>query len=207
METATVVAVSRTGVGWLPGDVFHLGYPDKIIRGGSLLRNPRLWSIGGLIVAILVAGGPRTSGGNKDEQEIRALYDRWAAAFRAKDVDTIMRNYAAGQELFVFDVTPPRQHVGFDDYKKDYQDFFVAFPGPVDRLEIQELSIVTDGKLAYSHCVEPVTVTAKDGSKFSITLRITDGLRKIHGKWLITQEHVSVPVDLETGKPDLASKP
>jgi uncharacterized protein (TIGR02246 family) len=171
------------------------------------VRNPRLWSIGGLIVAILVAGAPRTSGGNKDEQEIRALYDRWAAAFRAKDVDTIMRNYAAGQELFVFDVTPPRQHVGFDDYKKDYQDFFAAFPGPVDRLEIQELSIVTDGKLAYSHCVEPVTVTAKDGSKFSIKLRITDGLRKINGKWLITQEHVSVPVDLETGKADLASKP
>jgi hypothetical protein len=29
----------------------------------------------------------------------------------------------------------------------------------------------------------------------------------VHGKWLIAQEHVSVPVDLSTGKPDFQSKP
>jgi hypothetical protein len=27
------------------------------------------------------------------------------------------------------------------------------------------------------------------------------------GRWLIIHEHVSVPVDLDTGKPDLSSKP
>jgi len=36
---------------------------------------------------------------------------------------------------------------------------------------------------------------------------VSDVYRKIHGKWLIVQEHVSVPVDLNTGKPDLLSKP
>jgi ketosteroid isomerase-like protein len=50
-------------------------------------------------------------------------------------------------------------------------------------------------------------MTAKDGSKFNLTARVTDCYRKINGKWLITQEHVSVPVDLNTGKPDLTSKP
>jgi len=30
---------------------------------------------------------------------------------------------------------------------------------------------------------------------------------KIKGKWLIVQEHVSVPVDLATAKADLNSKP
>ena len=39
------------------------------------------------------------------------------------------------------------------------------------------------------------------------TARVTDGYRKINGKWLITLEHVSVPVDLETGKADINSKP
>jgi len=66
---------------------------------------------------------------------------------------------------------------------------------------------VTGRMLAYSHCIQPLIVTAKDGSKFSITLRVSDCYRKINGKWLITMEHVSVPVDLETGKADLASKP
>ncbi len=50
-------------------------------------------------------------------------------------------------------------------------------------------------------------ITRKDGSKFSFTVRVTDGYRKVNGKWVITQEHVSVPVDLATSKPDLASKP
>ena len=171
------------------------------------MRNSGLWIVAGLMVVSLHTAASQTSGGNKDEQEIRAIEDRFATAVRAKDVDSIMKNYAPGAGLFVFDVIPPRQYVGFDAYKKDWQDFFATFPGPVDKFEVQDLSIETDGKLAYSHSIQPATLTAKDGSKFNLTVRVTDCYRKINGKWLITQEHVSVPVDMETGKPDLASKP
>ena len=65
--------------------------------------------------------------------------------------------------MFGFDVTPPRQYVGFDAYKKDFEDFFAAFPGPVDKFEVQHLSIVTEGKLAYSHSIQPGMLTVKDG--------------------------------------------
>lgn len=171
------------------------------------MRNSGLCIVAGLMVISLHTAASQTSGGNKDEQEIRAVEDRFATAVRAKDADSIMKNYAPGTGLFVFDVTPPRQYVGFDAYKKDWQDFFAAFPGPVDKFEVQDLSIETDGKLAYSHSVQPLVITSKDGSKFRFTVRVTDGYRKINGKWLITKEHVSVPVDLETGKADLVSKP
>ena len=40
-----------------------------------------------------------------------------------------------------------------------------------------------------------------------LTVRVTDVYKKIKGKWLIVHEHVSVPVDLDTDKPDLQSKP
>jgi uncharacterized protein (TIGR02246 family) len=170
------------------------------------MKNWVLCIIAGLMVAGLYAA-PRARSGSKDEQEIRALEDRFATAFRAKDVDAIMKGYAPGAELFVFDVVPPRQYVGFDNYKKDWQDFFSAFPGAVDKFEVQDLSIVTDGKLAYSHSIQPAILTAKDGSKFSLTVRVTDCYRKVNGQWLITQEHLSVPVDLESGKPDLLSRP
>jgi len=171
------------------------------------MRNWLLLINGSVLVTGLYAAAPQTSGGNKDEQEIRALEDRFAAAFRAKDVSAIMKNYAPGSELFVFDVTPPRQYVGFDAYKKDFEDFFAAFPGPIDKFEVQDLSIVTDGKLAFSHSIQPVIMTAKDGSKVNLVVRVTDGYRKINGKWLIAHEHVSVPVDLNTGKADPTSKP
>ena len=37
--------------------------------------------------------------------------------------------------------------------------------------------------------------------------RFTDVLRKMNGKWLIVHEHLSFPVDPETGKADFLSKP
>ncbi len=40
-------------------------------------------------------------------------------------------------------------------------------------------------------------------------VRVSDVYRKIDGKWLIVQEHVSVPIDFTTGKPvpDMMSRP
>ena len=36
---------------------------------------------------------------------------------------------------------------------------------------------------------------------------MTDVYKKVKGDWLIVQEHASVPVDFDTGKPDFMSKP
>jgi ketosteroid isomerase-like protein len=45
------------------------------------------------------------------------------------------------------------------------------------------------------------------GQPIDMVVRVTDGYRKVDGNWLIAHEHVSVPVDFATGKPDLMSKP
>jgi len=52
-----------------------------------------------------------------------------------------------------------------------------------------------------------VTASDKQGKKLDLTVRVTRVYKKTRGQWLIIHEHVSVPVDLDTGKPDLASKP
>ena len=163
-------------------------------------------------VAMCIAAGvygawPKGGVPSEDEQEIRALENRYAAAFKARDVTTIMSRYAPGKELFVFDMTPPRRHVGFDDYKKDWEDLFAAFSGPVDEYELTDLDITASGNLAYGHNIQRAAFTAKDGSKFDLTVRVTDVYHRMNGKWLIIQEHVSLPVDLASGKPDLSSKP
>lgn len=138
--------------------------------------------------------------------DIRSIEDRFVAAFKAKNVDAIMKAYAPGETLVVFDVVPPRQYVGAAAYRKDWQTFFDTFDGPIS-VELTDLDIAADRNLAYSHSIQHVAGTDKQGKKLDVTVRVTDVYKKAHGRWEIIHEHVSVPVDLETGKPDLASKP
>jgi len=138
--------------------------------------------------------------------DIRALEDRFVPAFKAKDVDAIMKVYAPDQTLVVFDVVPPRQYVGAAAYRKDWQTFFGSFDGPMT-VELTDLDVAADRNLAYSHSIQHVAGTDKQGKKLDLTVRVTDVYKKAHGRWLIVHEHVSVPVDLDTGKPDLTSRP
>jgi ketosteroid isomerase-like protein len=96
--------------------------------------------------------------------------------------------------------------VGWADYKKDWEDLFAAFPGPLTNA-ISEQSITVVGSVAYGHNIQDTHFTAADGSKPEFVVRTTDVYRKIGGRWKIVQEHVSVPVDLATLKPDILSKP
>jgi ketosteroid isomerase-like protein len=141
-----------------------------------------------------------------DKASIEALETRFHDALVAKDVAGVMAAYAPGTHLFVFDLTPPRQHVGWQDYKKDWQEMLAAFSGPVS-FTISDLDITVVGSVAYGHSIQDALFTGKDGAKTHVVARVTDVYRKIKGQWLIVQEHVSVPVDLATQKPDLLSKP
>src|ERR1039458_5818253 len=164
--------------------------------------------IGTALVAGCLSAGLPARAQTRDEQEIRALEDQFAAAANAKDLDAIMKVYVPGNDLFVFDVGVPRQHVGWDDYKKDWHDFLAMLPGPI-KFTVSDLSVASDGKIAYGHNIQHLSGTMTDGSSADMTVRVTDVYRKIDGKWLIVQEHVSVPIDFSAGKPvpDMMSKP
>jgi ketosteroid isomerase-like protein len=138
--------------------------------------------------------------------EIAALETRYDDGFNTRNVDKIMSCYAPGKELFVFDVVPPREYPSWDAYKRDWEELFSTYRGPVSN-RISEQSITVVGSVAYGHNVQSTTFTGKDGSPVNIVVRVTDVYREIRGKWLIVQEHVSVPVDLATGQADLLSKP
>jgi ketosteroid isomerase-like protein len=143
---------------------------------------------------------------SEDEAAIRALENKFAAAFNAGDVDAMMKNYIPGKDLVVFDVVPPRQHLGADEYRKAWIGFFAHFKD-TPKIAITDLGITVDGNIGFSHSIQHVTGTDMEGHSVDRTVRVTDGYRKIGGNWLIVLEHVSVPVDLKTGKPDLTSKP
>jgi ketosteroid isomerase-like protein len=141
-----------------------------------------------------------------DEAAIRALEDSFAAAFNAGDIDAMMKNYIPDKSLLVFDVVPPRQHLGAEAYHKAWEGFFAHFRG-TPKIAITDLGVTVEGDLGFSHSIQHVTGTDTQGHPVDRTVRVTDGYRKIGDNWLIVLEHISVPVDLKTGKPDLTSKP
>ena len=162
-----------------------------------------------LVVAVLIVFAPgQTSkdSGSGDEAAIRTLEQNFAQAVKAKDVDKIMSAYEHSAKLVIFDVIPPREYAGWDAYKKDWQDFLASFQGPIT-FEISGLNVTTVGNLAYGYSFQRVAGKGSDGSAVNMTVRVTDVYRKIDGKWPVVHEHVSVPVDLKTGKADLQSKP
>jgi ketosteroid isomerase-like protein len=139
-----------------------------------------------------------------DEAAIRALETKFAAAVSAKNVDAIMKTYAA--DVFVFDLVPPRQYVGAAAYRKDWEGLMSTFKGPL-KFEVNDLAVDVQGSVAWSHSVQHIVGTDPTGAATDLTVRVTDVYRKGAGGWKIVQEHVSVPVDLASGKPDFASKP
>jgi uncharacterized protein (TIGR02246 family) len=165
-----------------------------------------LTALGVAILASANAMAADQPAANGDKAAIQALEDTYNEGFNSKSVDKVMSVYAPGKELFVFDVVPPREYRGWEAYKKDFEELFKAFPGPMKNT-ISEQTIHVVGSFAYGHNIQTAEFTGKDGTKLKIVSRTTDIYRKMNGKWLIIEEHNSVPVDLDTMKPDLLSKP
>jgi uncharacterized protein (TIGR02246 family) len=162
--------------------------------------------LGVIILASTNAMAADQTTADADKAAIQTLEDTYNEGFNSKDVDKVMSVYAPGKQLFVFDVVPPREYTSWEAFKKDFEALFAAFPGPVKNT-ISEQTIHVVGSVAYGHNIQTGEFTGKDGKKINVVARTTDIYRKMNGKWLIVEEHNSVPVDLATMKPDLLSKP
>ena len=96
--------------------------------------------------------------------------------------------------------------VGCGGRHQDYQEFLDQFQGTID-VEYRDLNIVAGDTVAFSRGLERMTGTLKNGQKFDAWVRFTECYRKTNGHWLAIHDHISVPVDLESGKAALDLKP
>jgi uncharacterized protein (TIGR02246 family) len=139
-----------------------------------------------------------------DEAQIRAVQDGVAAAINAKDPAAIVKYYSP--DIVVFDLPTPRQYVGEKAWKEDWQGVFASAAG-AGKLDVQDLVVHVSGDMAYSHAIDHYVTDGPNGAKSELFLRATDVYQKQGGKWVIVHEHLSVPLDMTSGKPDMLSKP
>jgi ketosteroid isomerase-like protein len=143
---------------------------------------------------------------NKTNHEvaIRELIDRFAKAFRAKDINGVMSVFAP--EIISFDILPPLQAVGAETFVKHWREFFESFQGAI-QVEFPDVCITAGDDVEFSYCLHQVKGTLTNGKQTDWWLRWTACYRNCNGEWLIVHEQVSVPVDLGNGKAMLDLKP
>jgi ketosteroid isomerase-like protein len=111
---------------------------------------------------------------------------------RTSDTTEIEIMSCYSDEVFAYDVVPPRQYVGAAAFQKPWRGFLDMFKRPINA-EVNDLVINSDGKIAYSRSIQHVSGRTNEGQPFDATFRITDVYRKSQGKWVIVQEHISEP--------------
>ncbi|MEU8578830.1 YybH family protein [Streptomyces asoensis] len=131
-----------------------------------------------------------------DEDRIRRQIDKIAEGLRDKDLEGLERLYTT--DVVSFDVEPPLQHVGVAAKARNWADVFAFFETVT--YEVRDLVLVVGGDVAFGHAFARLSGTLRNGTATSgMWVRITYGLRKIDGAWLIAHDQVSVPLDIASG--------
>jgi uncharacterized protein (TIGR02246 family) len=127
-----------------------------------------------------------------DEDAIRELIVRWADAVHTGDLETVLAE--RDPDIVMFDVPPPYDGLrGIDAYRDSWPPFFEwQRQGAI--FEIVELDVTAGDDVAFAYalarCGKPEDFAKNPDSR----LRMTFGLRKRDGRWVVTHEHGSFPM-------------
>ena len=128
-----------------------------------------------------------------DEQQIRTLIERWARAVHAGDLDTVLADHSG--DIVMFDVPPPDDGVrGIDAYRETWPPFF-EWQLRGASFEIVELDVTVGDDVAYAHALLICGMPEELAERPERRLRLTLGLRREDGRWLVAHEHHSFPLE------------
>jgi uncharacterized protein (TIGR02246 family) len=126
-----------------------------------------------------------------DEAEIRALIERWADAVHSGDLDGVLADHA--DDIVMFDVPPPDDGVrGIEAYRETWPPFF-EWVRQGAAFEIVSLEVTAGADVAFAHALLRCGTEEELRRDPDLRLRLTIGLRKEDGRWVVCHEHHSFP--------------
>jgi uncharacterized protein (TIGR02246 family) len=127
----------------------------------------------------------------EDETQIRALIERWAGAVHEGDIEAVLADHA--DDIVMFDVPPPSDGVrGIDAYRETWPPFF-EWQRRGASFEIVSLEVAAGDDVAFAHALLRCGTREELEKDPANRLRLTIGLRKESGRWVVTHEHHSFP--------------
>ena len=97
-----------------------------------------------------------------------------------------------------FDAVGSLKFRGRDAYMQHWAQCLEFCPGPMI-FEFDQVEIEVDEQLAFGHALCRCGGGDENGKEVSSWMRVSSGLRKIDGRWLVVHEHFSLPFDMQTG--------
>ncbi|MFI7154600.1 YybH family protein [Nonomuraea sp. NPDC050022] len=121
-----------------------------------------------------------------NEERIRGLIEAWAKAVHRGEPAAVVADHA--EDIVMFDV--PGEVRGIETYRKAWPPFF-EWQAQGALFEIETLEVTAGDDVAFAHallrCGMPEDVARH-------RLRLTLGLRKKDGRWVVAHEHHSFPL-------------
>ena len=132
-----------------------------------------------------------TTNSETTTDEIRALIERWADAVHACDLDGVLADHS--HDIVMFDVPPPKEGVrGIDAYRATWPPFF-EWQRQGASFEIVSLEVTAGVDVAFAHALLRCGTSDELASDPDNRLRLSIGLRKEDGRWVVAHEHHSFP--------------
>jgi uncharacterized protein (TIGR02246 family) len=130
-----------------------------------------------------------------DQDQIRAMLDRYEAAVLARDAEAALADYA--EDAIGYDLAPPLLHSAEQILDADgMRTWFNTWDGPV-RITHPEPTILVDGDLAVAHGLQRMQGSKKGEGESDLWFRYTLALRRSGGAWKIAHIHTSVPMAMD----------
>lgn len=120
--------------------------------------------------------------------EIRSLIEDWAAAVHRGDLAGVLAAHA--EDVVMFDVPPPQEGLrGIDAYAAAWPPFF-EWQASGALFEVVSVEVTAGADVGYAFALLRCGMPAVIGGT---RLRVTFGLRREDGRWLVAHEHHSFP--------------
>jgi uncharacterized protein (TIGR02246 family) len=121
---------------------------------------------------------------DSEADRVRRMIEEWAHAIETGDRSSILADHA--QDLLMFDF--PAVVRGIEAYNETW-DFFFANPKGAITFKPRDIQVTAGDSVAFGSC----QIHCDGTSAGPLDLRLTIGLEKRDGRWVVTHEHHSVP--------------
>ncbi len=153
------------------------------------MKRNNLRFLAGTVLSVSLAGSALAQDNARNIEEVRARFDAFNEAWKARDMDFIRDYYAHDEDMLLF--FERRQLRGWNQVETLYENMFAhALPGSV-KSTYSNVDIDARGDMAYVAANFHLEVRNPRGETSTDSGRVTVVFEKQEGRWVVAHRHTS----------------